>query len=346
VSSPPPVRLSRRVGIKDVARAAGVSPATVSNVLNHPERVVPAKLERVQKAIDDLGFVRDEAARHLRSGTSSTIGLLLLDAWNPFFTEMARGVEDLAFQRGCRVILSNSARDADRQSAYLQLFIERRIAGLIVVPQSGFGRELAELTRQGIPVVVVDRPDVAAAMSVSLDDVRGGHLGITHLLELGHRRVAFLGNPSTVAQVADRFLGATRGIADFATPVQLSVLEPSDLTVAAGRKLGDQIAAMTPTNRPTAAFAVSDLVALGVLNALHSHGIHVPRDISLVGYDDIEYAAHATVPLTSVRQPAYDMGRAAAELLTDQLSGKQRESRRALFEPELIVRDSTAPPFA
>ncbi|WP_326719854.1 LacI family transcriptional regulator [Streptomyces sp. NBC_00243] len=339
---PPAGSDPRRVGIKDVARVAGVSPGTVSNVLNHPERVTAAKRLLVERAIKDLGFVRHESARHLRVGTSHTLGLLLLDAWNPFFTEMARGVEDWTFDRGWPVLVSNSARSSEREAAYLRLFLERRVAGLIVVPHQDSTEQLIDLRRQGIPSVVVDRAEFGEeGMSVALDDVKGGALAVDHLLDLGHRSIAFLGDPDTVTQVRDRLLGATRAIAESGTAVRFDVLPSSGLTVDGGRELGNRLVAMGPSERPTAVFASNDLLAIGVLQSLIQHGVHVPDEIALVGYDDIEFSRQVSVPLTTVRQPAYQMGRTAAEMITGQLAGSPPDPRHIVFEPELIVREST-----
>jgi LacI family transcriptional regulator len=330
------------VGIKDVARAAGVSPGTVSNVLNHPERVTEARRVRVERAIQELGFVRHESARHLRSGTSRTLGLLLLDAWNPFFTDLARGVEDWTFDRGWPVLISNSARSTERETAYLRLFSERRVAGLIVVPNEAFTEQLGELRRRGIPYVVVDRAESGEeGMSVALDDVKGGSLAVSHLLEIGHRNIAFVGDPHAVTQVRDRLLGATKAIADFGAAAQLSVLEPSGLTVEAGRELGNHLAGRAPSDRPSAVFAASDLVAIGMLQSLTDNGVRVPGEIALVGYDDIEFARQVSVPLTTVRQPAYEMGRTAAEMITGELLGLPPGGRHVVFEPELVIREST-----
>jgi LacI family transcriptional regulator len=336
---------TERVSIKDVARAAQVSPGTVSNVLNHPERVRDSTRRRVEEAVRRLGFVRNESARHLRSGSSRTLGVLLLDAWNPFFTDMAHGVEDWAAARRWALLISNSAREAERESLYLNLFAERRVPGVIVVPTGDLTERLMDLRLKGIATVVVDERDTGrGSMSVSLDDVRGGELAVTHLLERGHRRIAFAGTPSRVSQVRDRLRGATRAIEASGAPVGLDVLQTASLSVDAGRELGEQLVRMPAAERPTALFASSDLVAIGVLEVLLRHEVRVPGELAIVGYDDIEFARHVAVPLTSVRQPAYEMGRTAAEMLISELTGAAPVDRHVVFEPELIVRESTAAP--
>lgn len=330
--------------IRDVAAAAGVAPGTVSHVLNHPVRVKAETQERVLAAMRDLGYVRNEAARQLRAGSSRTLGMLVLDAWNPFFTEMARGVEDLTFEQNWALLLANSARRDDREAMYLSLFEERRLAGLLMVPNGPQVTErLVALRVSGMPSVLLDQ---AAAepdqMSVSLDDVRGGEIAMKCLLDLGHRRVAFVGDPKRVTQVKNRLTGARRAWRTAGLRGGPDVLGPADLTVDAGVAVGSQLLALPPPARPTALFAASDMLAVGVLHVLVRAGIRVPADIALVGYDDNVFARHLVVPLTTVRQPAYDMGRAAATMLTARLRGEPVEQPHVQFEPVLVVRESTA----
>jgi LacI family transcriptional regulator len=333
-----------RVGIKEVARLAQVSQGTVSNVLNHPERVTHARRNAVEDAIRQLGYVRHEAARHLRAGSSSTLGLLLLDAWNPFFTEVARGVEDTTSSRGWTVLLSNSARDSHREKTYLRLFAEGRVAGLIVVPHDEFTGDLHRIRAHGVPAVVVDRAETGPhGLSVAVDDVTGGQLAGRHVIELGHRHVAFIGDETSAAPVRDRLEGVQTAVAAADSRVRLDVM-PAELTVDAGRAVGDKLAAMPASKRPTAVAAAIDLIAFGVLQAFLKHGIRVPADVSVVGYDDIPFARQLAVPLTTVRRPAYDMGTTAAEMLLTALAGSQPVRRHVVFQPELRVRESTSAP--
>ncbi|MGI9086036.1 MAG: LacI family DNA-binding transcriptional regulator [Aeromicrobium sp.] len=338
------VTAAPRAGIKDVARLAGVSQGTVSNVLNHPARVGRARREAVERAIEELGYVRHEAARHLRAGYSTTVGLLLLDAWNPGFIEVARGVEDTTSSRGLAVLISNSARDIERERSYLRLFSEQRMAGLIVVPHDDSADGLHRIRSGGIPVVVLERAESGAQqMSVSVDDVTGGELAARHLIALGHRSLAFVGDEDAAAPVHDRLTGVRNAVAEAVGDVHLDVL-PAELTVEAGRATGERIAAMSPEQRPTAVATAIDLLAIGVLQALQQHGIRVPEDISLVGYDDIPFARQLSVPLTTVRRPHYEMGTTAATMLATSLAGETPERRHVVFPPDLVVRESTAPP--
>jgi len=335
-------------GIKDVAARAGVSVGTVSNVLNRPTQVSVSTRLKVEQAIAELGFIRNESARQLRAGRSRTIAYVLLDAGNPFFTDVARGVEEAARAAGLALFLCNSDQDARREDDYLDLLLEQRVRGVLITPVDADGARLAALQDRGIPVVLLDRAEHGGfeGCSVSVDDVEGGDLGTAHLLELGHRRVAFVGGPQGIVQVRDRLHGAQRAVAAAGLEEHaLTVIDTHGLTVAEGRRAGERLTGLPARRRPTAAFCANDLVALGMLQQLTQYGFAVPDDVAIVGYDDIEFAAAAAVPLTSVRQPRDLLGRTAAELLLEEdraAAGRTPHAHRQVqFTPELVVRDST-----
>ncbi|KAA5835205.1 LacI family DNA-binding transcriptional regulator [Saccharopolyspora hirsuta] len=334
---------SGAVSIKDVARHAGVSIATVSNALNRPELLSAATRGRVLSAIDQLGYVRSESARQLRAGRSRVLGLLVLDMGNPFFVDVARGAEDAAHAADVGVMLCNSGQDPAAEAMYLSLFAEHRVRGVLVTPTNVSGENLAAFRRRGIPYVYVDRvaADDEDSCSVSVDDVAGGELAVRHLLDRGHERIAFVTGPMSLAQCRDRLAGARSALSGAGLPEEaLSVVETTTLDVTAGRDAGSRLLGLR--ERPTAVFCANDLLALGVLQAMFAAGVRVPEDIAIVGYDDIEFAAAAAVPLTSVRQPARQLGRKAAELLLAETSGQPGHTHeRVVFQPELVVRRST-----
>jgi LacI family transcriptional regulator len=330
------------VSVKDVAKRAGVSVGTVSNVMNHPEKVTAESIGRVQAAIEELGFIRNEAARQLRDGRSKTIGLIVLDVRNPFFTDVARGAEDRAALGGLMVTLGNSDEDTAREATYLDLFEQQRVHGVLISPFADITGRLHSLRKRGIPAVLVDRtsPD-ASFSSVSVDDVAGGRLAVDHLISVGRRRVAFVGGPLELRQVADRLEGARASAT--AAGIELEVIPTDALSVIDGRAAGAAILARDPSDRPDAIFAANDLVAMGVLQALmlRGGGLRVPDDIALIGYDDIDFAAAAVVPLTSIRQPAALIGQTAVEILLDEAEDPSIAPRQIQFQPELVVRAST-----
>ena len=330
--------------MKDVARQAGVSVGTVSNVLNRPELVAPLTRDRVREAINQLGYVRSENARQLRAGQSRVMALLFLDMANPFFVAMAKGAEMAARAAGLGVMLCNSAQSPAQEAEYLGLFAEQRVRGVLVTPADPEASNLSAFRRHGIPLVFVDRVVPSEqACSVSVDDVAGGELATSHLISAGHRRIAYISGPMQLIQCRDRLAGALTAVRAAGLPAAaLTVLEVNRLDVAAGRDAGARLLGLTC--RPTAVFCANDLIALGVLQSMYGAGVSVPDQMAIVGYDDIEFAAAAAVPLTSVRQPAFQMGRAAAELLIEESGDTPvHEHRRIVFQPELLARQSTMP---
>ncbi len=329
--------------IRDVAALAGVSVGTVSNVLNRPAKVATSTVEKVHRAIDELGFVRNDAARQLRAGRSRSIGLVVLDVANPFFTSVARGAEQAAGDAGLSILLGNSDDDVARESSYLDLFEEQRVHGVLVSPVGDGVERLERLRSRGIPAVLVDRPtEDPRFSSVAVDDVAGGRLAVEHLLSIGRRNILMVAGPMSVRQVRDRLAGAQAAVADVAG-ASFDVVSTAGLTVIEGRSVGAAIAAGPAETRPDAIFAANDLLAVGVLQAFAFGGaVRVPEDIALVGYDDIDFAAAAVVPLTSVRQPSTSIGRRAVELLLHQGDGSRAPGEHVVFDPELVVRSSTS----
>ncbi|CAM3835299.1 LacI family DNA-binding transcriptional regulator [Nocardioides zeicaulis] len=335
--------MARASSVKDVAARAGVSLGTVSNVLNRPERVSPATRSRVEDAMRELGFVRNESARQLRAGHSRTLAYVLLDARNPFFTDVAEGAERAAEDAGLSLFLCHSDNRATRESDYLAHLVEQRVQGVLVTPVDPQAQVLSDVRRNGTPLVIVDRTRQDEAFcSVAVDDVLGGRLAVEHLVERGHTRVAFIGGPETIGQVRDRLAGARGAWADAGLPDdQLTVVATEGLTVVEGRSAGERVMGMSNRVRPTAAFCANDLLALGLLQQLSTAGASVPGDLAIVGYDDIEYAAAAAVPLTSVRQPRQELGRRATELVLDEAENPDHHHQQLVFTPELVARRST-----
>ena len=333
----------RRASVKDVAAAAEVSLGTVSNVLNRPDRVSGPTRSRVEAAMAELGFVRNESARQLRSGTSSSLGYVMLDATNPFFTDVAAGIEAAAEVDDLSLFLCNSGQRPDRERSHLDLLQQQRVRGILVTPVDPAALVLEEIRSRGTPVVIVDRTrDDRAFCSVSVDDVLGGRLAVEHLIDRGHRRVAFVGGPPELGQVHDRLEGARAAWADAGLPPDgLVVLGTDALDVGNGHAAGERLAGLPSGRRPTAAFCANDLLALGLLQQAIGAGIRVPADLAIVGYDDIEFASAAAVPLTSVRQPRRLLGRTAAELLRAELTDTEHEHEQVLFTPDLVARAST-----
>lgn len=329
----------RKIGIRQVAERAGVALGTVSHYLNHPERVSQEKAERIRVAIDELGFVPNSVGRQLRLGESNVIAYLAPDVSTPFFASVAEGVEQRASERELSVFVANAHRDRVREDEYLQLFERYRVRGMLVASLEQIEDRLALVRRRGTPVVLFGQRAVSDHQpSVSVDEVLGGRLAGDHLLAIGRRRIAFVGGPLGIRQVAGRLQGVSSAVREAGT-VTLEVVDVADRTIAVGREVGREVVGRAPELRPDAIFAVNDLLALGLLVEFASAGVRVPEDIAVIGYDDIDYAESSIVPLTSIRTPHRRLGMAAVDLLLDHIeSGVVRHDS---FEPVLVAREST-----
>ena len=332
--------------VKDVAALAHVSIGTVSNVLNRPEIVAPETIERVMQAMEKLSYVRNEAARQLRVGQSHAVGLISLSGSNPFFTEVTAAAEDSAAQAGFSVIAGTSDRMKDRESRYLDLFEELRVRGVLITPVGSIEARLRRMRDRGIPSVLVDRVSTDLTFSsVSVDDVAGGSLAATHLVESGRKRIAFVGGPQQIRQVSDRLRGARQAVAPH-PDVTLEVVSLDALTVQEGLVAGRDIAARPRSGRPDAIFAANDLLAIGLLQGLFMQGgIAIPDEIALVGYDDIQFAGASVVPLTSIRQPSRLIGESAVSILLAEADDPERETQQVVYQPELVIRASSSATF-
>ncbi|SDY77527.1 LacI family DNA-binding transcriptional regulator [Herbiconiux ginsengi] len=330
-----------RVGIRDVAALAGVAVGTVSHYLNHPDRVSHEKALRIRSAIDTLGFVPSSAGRQLRLGISTVVGYLAPDVSNPYFAEIAESIERRASELGMSVLLANSHRDREREDHYLQMFEEYRVRGLIVSSHQAIEERLAGVRQRGTPSVLVGQAARSPEqVSVSLDDVDGGRQVVQHLLDLGHRRIAFIGGPLAIPQVADRLAGASAAIESWGT-ASLEVIAQADRTIAGGRDVGRILAARPADVRPEAVFAANDLLALGIMHEFVAAGLRIPQDIAVAGYDDIEFAASSLISLTSVQGRHAGYGFAVVDMLTEVMAGHPIAEAHRVFTPELVVREST-----
>jgi LacI family transcriptional regulator len=296
----------------------------------------------VLEAIDKTGFVRSKAAHQLRVGKSLTVGIVVLDIANPFFAEMVRGAERVLRDKGYVLMVCSSDESTELERQYLRVLEEHRVDGLLITPAERDLTQLSVLSQRGIPTVLLDRHSEEDSLcSATVDDVRGGELAASHLFGLGHKTIAFVNGPSSIRQCADRREGAKRALRRARRRGEASLLEitVSALAVDHGEKAVSELLAAEA--RPTAVMCANDLLALGVLRGLAEAGIAVPEQIAVVGYDDVTFASMLSPALTSVRQPKYELGVTAAELLLEEASGAAHEHRSVRFEPELIVRASS-----
>ncbi|MGW0229206.1 LacI family DNA-binding transcriptional regulator [Actinopolymorpha singaporensis] len=335
------------VTIEDVARRAGVSRGTVSNVLNRPDVVSEATRARVLAAMSDLDFIPSQPARMLGGLRNRSIGLVMHDVGHPFFAEIARGVEDVTIRENYVLTLTSTRDDAERERSSLRLLIAQQVSGILLIPTASGAGEVQQVRERGVAAVLLDHEGGAGECSVAVDDIRGGIAATQHLLSLGHRRLAFVGGPGRGRQHSDRLSGMRSALTTAGGRVRPGVqvvTVPAD-TIACGEEAARSLLADSARrSRPTGILCGNDLLAVGLMRGLGSAGVSVPDDVAVVGYDDIELATLVGTPITSVRQPMYEMGHTAAELLVSEIRDRGHTHRNVRFVPELVVRDSTVRP--
>ncbi len=329
--------------IQDVARLAGVAPITVSRVINNSGYFSEEARQKVKAAILELGYVPNTLARSLRSKRTNTLALILTDITNPFWTTVARGVEDAASNAGFSVIFCNTDESESEQEHYLDVLMQKRVDGILLVPVTGDPLAVLTIRRQDIPVVVLDRH----LDTVEVDSVRGDSVGgacqLTRLLtRQGHRRIAILTGPRSVSTAQERVVGYRQALAEAGILPQDVCVIYGEYTLESGSEMARQALGAVP--RPTALLASNNFIAIGALKVLREKNIRVPEDLSLVGFDDLPQDLVVDPFLTAASQPAYDMGHRATELLLERLSGQGPEATQEIILPvEMMERRSCGP---
>jgi LacI family transcriptional regulator len=331
------------VTIQDVADRAGVSAMTVSRVINKHARVAEATRQRVEQAIAELGYVPNALARGLLHGRTRTIALIVSDVSNPFFTQIARGVEDVAQRNGYTVILGNSDESVEKERRYIHTFLSNRVDGLLIAPASSASRStLALLAQRGRPFVLIDRALEGVNADTVIGDSVGGARTLTqHLIKLGHRRIALVNGPLEVPTARDRQRGYLEALREYGIDPQPSLIVTSTYKRDGGYRAAQQLLALPPAQRPTAIFASNNFLGVGTIEALREAALAVPQDMAVVCFDDIELASAIYPFLTVVAQPARTFGTIAAQFLLERLEGSEPSPpRTVVLPPELIVRVS------
>jgi len=326
--------------IHDVARRAGVAPITVSRVINNSGYFSEEIRQRVETAIKELGYVPNTVARSLRSKKTQTLALVLTDITNPFFTNIARGVEDIASDAGFMVIYCNTDESEVEEEKYVQMLLQKQVDGMLLVPARSEPSIISKIQARGKPVVVIDRRIEGLESDVVRCDSEGGAYQLTQLLlGLGHRHISVLSGPRYVSTAADRVAGYQRAMAE-ASLSDGECIYFGSYHQKSGYEMAKQALAVTP--RPTAFFAANNFIAIGALSALQEAGLHVPEDFSVVAFDDLPPSLTTFPFLTAIAQPAYEMGKRAAELLLARLQGKANQPYQVVVLPtELFIRQST-----
>ena len=330
--------------LTDVALLAEVSPATVSRVLNGAPSVGAGLRARVDNAVATLDYRPHRLARGLRRGAAATIGLIVHDVQNPFFTVVVRGVEQVAVQHDLLVVLCNSDQDPAREQMFVEALIAERVAGVVLASTDPCGAALQALLSARIPVVLLDRrsgePDMVD--SVLVDNFAGGRAAAEHLVGLGHRRVAAISGPLSVSVATERLDGLRAGLEAAGLQLDPDLLRLGDFKQPSGATQMQSLLERQ-SDRMDAVFVANDLMTLGALAAIHAAGLDIPRDLSVVGFDDMPWAASLNPPLTTVAQPAVEMGSIACRLLLERLGAERHAPpRNVLLQPRLVIRASTA----
>ncbi len=329
--------------MRDVAEHAGVSATTVSHVLNETRPVSDKLRRRVLAAIDELGYQPNALARSLRRKQTHTIGIIVPDSANPFFAEVARGVEDTSFEQDYSVVLCNSDDDLDKERLYANVLAKKQVDGILFLSTGKSPEHIQALQARGMPLVIVDQevPGVTVD-SVLIDNAWGGWLATHHLVELGHRRIGCITGPSNITPSAHRITGYLKAVRESGIPVDETLIVKGDFQHESGYLVARQLLAMN--DPPTAIFACNDLMAVGAISAALELGRQVPADLSIVGFDDVRLASFANPPLTTIVQPKYEMGMLATTMLLERIHERDMPARQVVLETSLLIRQSTAPP--
>jgi LacI family transcriptional regulator len=327
--------------ISDVAKRAGVSTMTVSRVINSSGYIAQETQERVEKAIAELGFVPNALARSLRFKQTKTIALVLTDITNPFFTTLARGVEDAASENGFTVMFTNTDESSDEEAENLNILLQKQVDGVLLVPAGSSNESVTYLQERSIPVVVLDRrvPDVKVD-TVCSDSVPGAYQVTRHLIDLGHRSIAIISGPLHISTSADRAEGFRSAMQEAGLPIDSRWVQHGHFTQDSGYEMVKALLPLQP--RPTAILAANNFIAIGAYAALRAAGLRIPEDISLVTFDDLPAKLMLEPFLTTVDQAAYEMGYQATQLLLTHLNGETLAEPRVIVLPtQLIIRSSS-----
>lgn len=333
--------------MRQIAERAGVSIGTVSHVINETATVRPKLRERVIEAIRSRGYQPSALAQGLRKNRTNMLGMVIPDITNPFFPGVVRGVEDVAYRRSFRVILCNADNDPSKEASYVRELRSYHIAGLLIIPAAGadIAGHLRAYASASVPVVCLDRvPDGWKGDAVLVANADGAYLATQHLIQMGHTRLAAIAGPLKLTNAVERLRGFRRALNEAGIEIDPEYVQEAGFDTVTGYQAALRLLRMLP--RPTAIFACNDLMAFGVLQAARELGLRCPEDLSIAGFDSLEFTKFTDPSLTSVYQPGYQLGATAARLLLQRIDGMRSAAKKVLLPTELKKRNSVAPPNA
>ena len=339
------MKIGTMATIKQVAKRAGVSVGTVSNVLSGIVRVSPARQERVWAAARELDFHPNYVARSLKVRQTKMLGMVISDITNPFFPLVVRGAEDAAIKHGYLLVTVNTDDRLEREKQFLAVLRARRVDGilLVVAPNQGDVEHLKSVVAAGVPIVCLDRiPPGIKLDSVSVDGVKGAQVCVRHLISRGHRRIAILTGSMALQTARDRLTGYKAALAEAHIKIDPALIREGDFRAESGYRLGKDL--LLDRTRPSAIFVSNAMMTLGLLRATEELGVRCPEELAVASFDDLPVSEVLRPHRTAVAQPGYEVGYQGAELLIQRIEGKLRQKRPVFIslEPELKVRESTA----
>ena len=327
--------------LKDLEKATGVSKSTISRVFNNPEKVKSSTLKLVRKKAEELGYQPSRVARRLQAGRgkAKVIGLIIPDILNPFFAEITRGIEDVALKNGYALILNNSNESLERQRVCLDTLRMEGVDGIILPPVHEEDEYVKELIDNGLNMICIDRVIKNTSVdSIQSDNRKGAYMAVSHLIELGHKRIAYIGGLPSISTTQERLEGYREAFSDFRLNVEKNLILIGDSKQKSGERLTEQLVKME--NPPTAIFTGNNMTTLGAYVALNRLKISIPQEIALVGYDDVPWADALNPPPTVVDQSTYEIGKRAAEMLLLRIKNPDSSPVKLMLEPNFIVRES------
>jgi len=329
------------IRIKDVAKLAGVSSATVSRVLADKPYASEEVRQRVLKAVETLGFQPSRVARSLRVQSSQIIGLIISDIQNPFFTALVRAVEDQAYAHQYAIFLCNSDENQEKESLYVDLMIAERVAGVIVVPVCEHDSSIRKLHQANVPTAVIDRQIHDMDLdTVVVDNVKAARELVTHLIQQGHRRIGAIVASPEIATGNERYQGYLEALHAHGITADASLVRSGVPKESLGRQFAGEL--LDLPEPPTALFTGNNLLTVGTLHEIKERGLVIPRNVSVVAFDDMEWYSLISPRLTAANQPTYEMGWAAADLILKRIQNPEKPPEKLVFQAEIMIRESTA----
>ncbi|MDZ7721763.1 MAG: LacI family DNA-binding transcriptional regulator [candidate division KSB1 bacterium] len=334
--------MQKNPSLKQVAEKANVSIATVSRALNYPEKVDPKTLNRINKVIKALNYRPNRVAQRLRikDGHRKIIGLLVPDIQNPFYVDVVRGVEDYAYSRNYALLMCNFAQNKEKERMYLDIMVSESVDGMILAPFDEYDQDVMDLLGKNYPIVCVDRglAEYQDVDIVLVDNERGAFEAVSFLIEQGYKRIAYVGGLPSIPTSQQRKDGYVKALQRHNIPVENELVRFGDSKHDSGKVIVRELLQLE--ERPTAFFTGNNLITLGALETIHAMNLAIPDDVAIIGFDDMPWSISLNPPLTAVKQPGYEIGKRAADLLYQKIIEPEKPSIKMMLNTELMIRDS------